>query len=176
MGRSLIVLDLNGAILDAAKKMARDTNNQPLRYLAKTRTKYIYLRPGAISFLEWLLEHFDVGVWTSCIEQNARDIVNAAIPYQLRSRFKFLFHRGHCELVPGPGYKSIKDLRKVWERFSAYGAHNTHAIDDTESKYARQPENLVLLKEWKAGDSEDIELPKLQKRLGHLLPPCHIGH
>ena len=168
---TLIVLDLNGAILDAAKKMARDADNRPLPYLAKTRTKFVYLRPGAIPFLEWLLDHFDVGVWTSCIERNAREIVNAAIPERLWSRFKFVFHRGHCELVPGPGYKSIKDLRQVWTRFSAYGAHNTYAIDDTESKYVRHPENLILLKEWKAGDFQDAELTTLQERLDHLQSP-----
>jgi len=169
--RNLIVLDLNGAILDAAKKMARDANNQPLPYLAKTRTKFVYLRPGAIPFLEWLLGHFDVGVWTSCIERNARDIVNSVIPPRLRSQFKFLFHRGQCELVPGPGYKSIKDLRQVWNRFSAYGPENTYAIDDTESKYVRQPENLILLKEWKADDLHDTALVGLQERLNHFLQP-----
>ena len=168
---TLIVLDLNGAILDAAKKMARDADNRPLPCLAKTRTKFVYLRPGAIPFLEWLLDHFDVGVWTSCIERNAREIVNAAIPERLWSRFKFVFHRGHCELVPGPGYKSIKDLRQVWKRFSDYGAHNTYAIDDTESKYVRHPENLILLKEWKAGDFQDAELTTLQERLDHLQSP-----
>lgn len=172
MSRTLIVLDLNGAILDAAKKMTRDTDNHPLPYFAKTRTKFVYLRPGAIPFLEWLLDHFDVGIWTSCIERNAREIVDVAIPERLRSRFKFLFHRGHCELVPGPGYRSIKDLRQVWKRFSAYSSENTYAIDDTESKYVRQPESLILLKEWKAGDLQDTELTRLRERLDHLQLSC----
>lgn len=171
--RSLIVLDLNGAILDAAKKIARDTSGKPLPYLTKTRTKFVYLRPGAIAFLEWLLEHFDVGIWTSCIERNAREIVNGAIPERLRTQFKFLFHRGQCELVPGPGYKSIKDLRQVWARFSVYGVDNTYAIDDTASKYSRQPDNLVLLKEWKAGNFKDTELTALRERLTYLQ---HVGH
>lgn len=170
MSRSLIVLDLNGAILDAAKKMARDDQGNPLAFLAKTRTKYIYLRPGAHEFLEWLVEHFDVGIWTSCIERNAHDIVNAAIPGSIRSRFKFIYHRGQCELVPGPGYNSIKDLKRVWQAFPQYNASNTWAIDDTQSKYRHQPENLILLKEFKGGDYCDRELIRLQKVLSIKLP------
>ncbi len=168
MSRSLIVLDLNGAILDAAKTLLRDQTGKPLPYLAKTRTKYIYLRPGAIDFLEWLVKNYDVGIWTSCVEHNAYGIVRAAIPKRIRTQFKFVFHRARCELVPGPGYNSIKDLRQVWDNFPAYGPKNTWAIDDTASKYTRQPDNLILLKEFKANAPDaahDRELEKLRKRL-----------
>ena len=100
--------------------------------------------------------------------RNAHDIVNAASPGPIRSQFKFIYHRGQCELVPGPGYNSIKDLKSVWEAFPQYNASNTWAIDDTQSKYRRQPENLILLKEFKGGDYCDRELIRLQEVLSHL--------
>lgn len=162
---TLIVLDLNGAILDAAKKLVRDSTGRPVPPVAKTATKYIYLRPGAIEFLEWLMERFDVGVWTSCVERNAHAIVKAIVPSHLQARIKFIFHRGHCELVPGPGYHSIKDLRQVWRRFPQYSAANTWAIDDTASKYRYQPDNLILLSEFKATDRDDTELERLKREI-----------
>lgn len=171
-GRPLVVLDLNGTLLDAAKRLLREPQGRPLPFLAKTRSKYIYLRPGALGFLKWLLDHFDVGIWTSCIERNAHAIVEAAIPADMRRRFRFVYHRGHCDLVAGPGFPSVKDLTKVWQRFPEYGATNTWAVDDTRSKYQKQPENLVLINEFKADAphaATDKELVRLQQHLTTLL-------
>lgn len=169
MTRGLVVLDLNGAILDAAKVLVRDPNGRPIPYLAKTRSKYIYLRPGAHAFLRWLVDHFDVGIWTSCIERNAHDIVKVAVPHDLQKRLKFVYHRGHCELLPGPGYRTIKDLRRVWKRWPQYGPRNTWAVDDTADKYRYQPENLLTLAEYRATRQDDSELHKLRVRLTPLI-------
>jgi len=174
--RPCIVLDLNGTILQSV--------NRPLHFLlpggttggrvplsARTRTKYVYLRPHAISFLDWLTQRCRVGIWTSCVRHNAQEIVEAVVPPFVRERFEFVLDRSACVKLPGPGFRTIKDLRVVHERFG-WPPDRTWAVDDTDEKFSRQPDRLLRIPEYLAARDpydEDRELLTLARTVSRIV-------
>ena len=79
MGRLLVVLDLNGTLLqrlkcDASLRIARKMN-PALKSDGKIHGRPVVGRPGAKKFLEDLLEIADVAVWTSAQAKNAVPMV-----------------------------------------------------------------------------------------------------
>jgi len=165
--RYLIVLDLNGTLLHTSKHALPDTCGRLMPPFARTSTKVVYLRPGACEFLRWLSARFDVGIWTSCIKKNAEDIVEKVVPHDVRSKLKFVLSRDHCEKIPGAGFKTIKDLNVVWGM--GFGTPTTTiAVDDTETKFSRQPEMLLPIKQYIANApfaSSDRELEVLKQTI-----------
>lgn len=164
--RFLVVLDLNGTLLHSA---VRPLSAPERAYDVQARKKFLYFRPGLKEFLQRLYAMADVGVWTSAIRANADAIVDAVwtaceLPPPL-----FVMSREQCELVPGPGYRSIKDLRMIWRSFPAYSQHNTIILDDTDSKVQRQPQNLLRVPEYNCTEEDSVllhtVLPSLQQRI-----------
>lgn len=79
MGRLLVVLDLNGTLLqrlkcDASLRIARKMNPS-LKSDAKIHGRPVVNRPGARKFLEDLMEIADVAIWTSAQAKNAVPMV-----------------------------------------------------------------------------------------------------
>jgi len=142
------VLDLNGTIVQSSnRRLCYRGTTKPIPVHVRTRTKYVYLRPDAIWFLDWLTKQYDVGIWTSCIEHNAREIVEGVIPPHIRARLKFVLDRSSCIEVPGPGYRTIKDLQVVYDRYG-WDPEATYAIDDTHDKFIRQPSRVISVPEY----------------------------
>ena len=128
----LVVLDLNGTILDSTHKRRAGVDQD-----AMARKKYVYFRPYMHEFLAYLFTHedIDVAVWTSNIRANAEAIVQCAFqPYQVQ-QLKFIMSRSDCEL--GPNYSSFKHVNKIPERLPDSTYDQILIIDDsvaTESK------------------------------------------
>jgi hypothetical protein len=125
--KMLIVLDLNGTILDSTHNMRKGV--QPH---ANARKKYVYFRPHMKEFLVALFNHpnIEVGIWTSNIAANAQAVVETAFTAEQIEKLAFIMSREDCRL--GPNYSSFKDMEKVYQR--GYLPGNVMIVDDSEDK------------------------------------------
>jgi hypothetical protein len=74
--RHLLVVDLNGLLVDrrmSAYTAPDGTRRAPDAQFGKF---FIYNRPHMVEFVEWALEHFTVGVWSSAQSHNAKTLVH----------------------------------------------------------------------------------------------------
>lgn len=154
----LVIFDINSTVADTTFKRRPGCQED-----FKVRSKYVYKRPHLDELLDYLYDRgHQVGVWTSCISQNAKGIVDVLFEGR---RLEFVLSRDSCDLVPGPGYKTVKDLRKVWSMKNEreWGPENTVIIEDSPDKISLQPRNLMLVSEYLAcGGEEDRELLRIK--------------
>ena len=144
--KRLLILDLNGTILDRDEKAWAESN---YRYLCKVNRHYIFKRPFLDEFLNEAFQHYSVGVWSSASEVNTKAMVDAI--FQGKPKLEFVLDRKYCTLDSRSGarsYDTIKDLRKIWESrehnpHDTWGARNTVILDDTPSKTAYNIYNAV---------------------------------
>jgi RNA polymerase II subunit A small phosphatase-like protein len=123
----LVVLDLNGTILDSTHHLRKGV--QPH---AKARKKFVYFRPYMSEFLSFLFTcpDIEVGIWTSNIAENAHAVVETAFTEEQRSKLAFIMSREDCAL--GPNYTSFKSLAKIEQR--GYSLDEVLIVDDSEAK------------------------------------------
>ncbi len=166
----LVILDLNGTLMDSSHRMIRGAPAHDF----KARYKYVYYRPGMSEFLSYLANEPRVrlAVWTSCARDNARAVVDRVfygVPLE------FCFSREECDELPGPGYRTVKDLRRVWDRFPRWNSKNTVILDDSEEKLALQPDNLIRVPRYEAGSRDGGVLGDLRERVELLLNRVEVG-
>ncbi len=158
----LVILDLNGTLLESTHHKKKEYEHD-----YKARQKYVYYRPGMWKFLKFLSNHprVKLAVWTSCSKENAKAIIEhifdkTGIPLE------FYYSREECIKLPGPGYKTVKDLTCVWNKFPQWNKFNTIMIDDSAEKLQRQPNNLVHVEEFTVEKQKtDTMLSVLEKTL-----------
>lgn len=143
----LVVLDLNGTLMDSSYHALRG----PRRPDCRARYKHVYFRPGMREFLDFLVAEprIRVAIWTSCSADNARAVSDRVF----RDVPEFCYSREECDELPG--FRTIKDLQRVWDRFPEWNEGNTVMVDDSEDKLRRQPGNLLLVPEYKVRDDDD---------------------
>lgn len=159
----LVILDINGTLADSTFKKREGCKED-----YRLRSKYIYKRPHLDTFLDYLfsLEDCQVGVWTSCVKENAKAIVDVLFK---DCKLAFVLSRDSCDPVPGPGFKTVKDLRKVWKIHpDLWGPHNTIILEDSPDKIALQPENLFLITEYLANAPDGKDDRELLRVIDHL--------
>jgi hypothetical protein len=71
-------------------------------------------------FVPWLLQHFDVGLWSSCTQRNLDPIVQSVFTPEVQAQFMFILDQSACAV---DGYlqteegsqkeRFIKDLQQV---------------------------------------------------------------
>ena len=157
--RKLIILDLNGTILDSSHEPRPGATPD-----GRARFKHVYFRPHMKEFIHYLFANFEaVAVWTSNIEANALALVKLAFGPELIERLLFVFHRDACIL--GPDYSSQKPLELVWKAFPQYDASNTLIVDDSEKKMVSIGTGChIAIPTFRASSQtmkEDYELKKL---------------
>ena len=126
--RLLVVLDLNGVLLDSTHRARAHVKHD-----CKARFKYVYFRPGMKDFLDWLFSmpgQVCVGVWTSNIRPNALVLVGEAFSSEQVERLQFVMSREHCDL--GPRFTSFKNLQKIWDL--GWPADRVVIVDDSVEK------------------------------------------
>jgi len=161
------VLDLNGTLMHVSSKPIPGLEPD-----AQTRSKYIYLRPFAFEFLRTLLmEGHLIGVWTSCVQRNAKEVVAATFPEDIRNSLCFLLSRESCIRLQGRGYRTIKDLNLIWSKHG-WIPEKTFAIDDTEEKFCRQPNKLIKVREFRADRPDWRDDGELRKLLRIIRKSC----
>ena len=129
--RILLILDLNGTILESTFK----PQSRELRPDGQARKKTVYFRPYMHEFIAFALEHFEVAVWTSNIRPNANALVSLAFA-EKADQLRFVFARDECLI--GQNYSSTKPLQRVWAKFKEYNNTNTFIIDDSHDKVLPQ--------------------------------------
>ena len=123
----LVVLDLNGTILDSTHHLRKGVSPH-----AKARRKFVYFRPHMKEFLEFLFSNprIDVAIWTSNIADNAKAVVETAFTPEQQTRLKFIMSREHCKL--GPNYTSFKHMSEIYKQ--GYDPKRVVIIDDSDNK------------------------------------------
>jgi hypothetical protein len=114
----LLVLDLNGVFLERIKQKEKKllllNPYCPSQPDFKVNGQSCYLRPFVDHFLTQIPPEFDVAIWTSMIEKNAKEIARHLFGKD-RKRLQFVWDRQYCSDVrDGKDHSSIKDLNKIW--------------------------------------------------------------
>ena len=172
MATVLLILDINGTLVDSTHQKRKAVNPD-----IRARHKYVYFRPGVREFLSFLAQHPHIryAVWSSSITPNVQPIVShlfADLPPPL-----FVWSREQCLKLPGPGYRTVKDLSQVWSRFPDWDHWNTYLIDDSSEKASAQPGCHIQIAEFKASPRSlktDRALLSLQSRLQTEIPTSSI--
>jgi energy-coupling factor transporter ATP-binding protein EcfA2 len=156
-GRFLLVLDLNGFMIDRRQpKSVRSLAGGRVREhdFATVTGTLVFVRPGLHAFVAWLLERFDVGIWSSATAKNLHPILNQLFGPATLQQFRFVMDQADCVIngmVPSSsgGQKKafIKELKDVWKKVGegpAVDMLTTLLLDDSEYKVARNPVNTAI--------------------------------
>ncbi|KAI3980405.1 hypothetical protein MKX01_003944 [Papaver californicum] len=131
--KKLLVLDLNGLLVDVGKKSC---------------TK----RPYCDDFLKFCFERFHVGVWSSRTKKNVNKVVDFLMG-DLKENLIFCWDQSHCTetgfKVIGHWYKPLilKELKKLWNKHEqnlpwekgTFNESNTLLLDDSPYKALCNP-------------------------------------
>merc|ERR1711907_589772 len=104
---------------------------------------YVYVRPGALEFLEQMQELYEVVVFTASQKVYAEKLLNILDPQRRFIRHRLF--RDSCVLVEGNYLKDLKD---------------TIIVDNSPQAFAFQLSNGVPIESW-FDDQHDRELLKL---------------
>ena len=163
----LLVLDLNGTLLDKSRK---GQGFQPRPYLNK--------------FLKYCLRNHRVMIWSSARPVNVRKICNKIFTDADRKQLVELWDRDKLDLSPADYQEKVqvyKRLDKVWEDETVQKSHpayekrkrwnqeNTILIDDNILKASAQPDNLIEIPEFEKGqidqERKDLVLARIVEYL-----------
>ena len=157
----LFILDLNGTLLE--------TRREPIPYVihnGMARVKYIYHRPYLMEFMEFLLNNFHVGIWTSNIAENAMAIVKSVFTDEQLKRLKFVCAREQCTLLKSDDPRSIKDLDKIWERLPHFKGHTTIIDNEREKLYPHHLNCLMQVSEYDPSEApQDHTLKTMEDQI-----------
>jgi hypothetical protein len=138
----LIILDLNGTLVHRNK-----------------RTTSIKSRPHVKEFLNLILEHHYVMIWSSAKPENVNKMVTTFLDPPQRELLVLEWARDNLGLTKAQMNEKVqvyKQLSWVWNSPAAYQKYpncrwnqsNTVLIDDSILKASAEPFNLVQVPEW----------------------------
>ncbi|XP_076944271.1 uncharacterized protein LOC143614836 [Bidens hawaiensis] len=121
----------------------------------------IYKRPFCREFLKFCFESFEVGIWSSAMEQNIDEVLTNLVG-ELKNKLLFTWDQGQCTetgfMCPDNKKKPLflKELRHIWKkkyisgawRDGNYSACNTLLISD-------HPNTLISLANYDPENKED---------------------
>jgi hypothetical protein len=116
----------------------------------KIGKKHVHVREGTASLMRRLAAsgRFAIAVWSSAMPANVDAMVDGSIPADVPIAFKL--DRTHCVAAPkhGKSHATLKDLNTIWRNESLnpqrkWNERNTVLIDDSPSKAARTPSNVL---------------------------------
>jgi hypothetical protein len=121
---------------------------------ARVGSFYVYERPHMREFIEWVHEHFEVGIWSSATERNTKKLVEYVWGEHLH-KVAFIWGQERCSnigVAPSSTQKHpmfLKELRHVWKMkkntgLSRFNLTNTLLIDDSPYKAIRNPKFTAI--------------------------------
>jgi RNA polymerase II subunit A small phosphatase-like protein len=151
--RLLVILDLDETLVYAADKpLARAPAFAVGPYA-------IYKRPHLDAFLEELLQHYGVAIWTASGRDYATGVVSKIVPWH--GELAFLWTAIRCTRHfdhETRDHNTIKKLRKV--RAQGFDLGRVLVVDDSPEKHVKNYGNLIHIQPF-VGDESDDELPRL---------------
>ena len=158
--RKTLVLDLDETLVHSSleNELPQDPMGEQLTYdftfpvhLGEERYDvYVYVRPGAVEFLEKMQELYEVVVFTASQKMYAEKLLNILDPQRRYIRHRLF--RDSCVLVEG---NYLKDLSIIGRDLK-----DTIIVDNSPQAFAFQLSNGVPIESW-FDDQEDQELLKL---------------
>ncbi|KAI9344117.1 HAD-like domain-containing protein, partial [Pilaira anomala] len=124
--RQSLILDLNGTLC------------------SRSSLTTFTARPHAKKFFDYVFTNFTVMVWSSAQSYSVRNMCKMFEPYKPQ----IVWDRSHLGLAPADfnsNVETVKDLEKVWKKLSDFNPTNTIVLDDSASKLALQPYNLIKM-------------------------------
>ncbi|GAB2296923.1 hypothetical protein Dimus_031025 [Dionaea muscipula] len=150
--KKLLILDINGLLADIVYPA-------PKGYKADTKIagRAIFKRPSCSDFLQFCLERFDVGIWSS----RSKKIVDRVVEYLLgdmKHHLVFCWDLSHCTESKFRSLENqhktlvFKELRKIWEKYDPdlpwekgdYDESNTLLLDDSPYKALLNPLHTAI--------------------------------
>lgn len=175
-----VILDLDATIISSLEP---NQIVEGLKFHVMTETQKgkvvpvfnVYERPYLQEFLDFLFEHFRVGVWTAATKDYGSFIVEKIIlqgkPERKLAFYLFDYHCDYAESIYGKDI--LKNLNLIWKMFPSFTPQNTIILDDNDEVYSKQICNAYPIIPFEADQPEaaaDSELYKLQLQLKRVVP------
>jgi hypothetical protein len=182
----LIILDLNGLLL--YRRMAKDAASgpQPPRPFDKRAGAFqVWLRPHAVSFLDFLLSRFHVAIWSSAQIQNILPLLKLLRPHDGDAQLAFVWSQQECtdtgESHPENVHRPLfcKETAKVFEdpqHAGLFTPSRTLLIDDDAYKAERNLPNTCISPLPYAGETEEEDCQPGGAQRGGLGPKAELRH
>ncbi|XP_057739779.1 uncharacterized protein LOC130956829 [Arachis stenosperma] len=154
----LLILDMNGLLADFVKKVPQGSKSPDFKiYGGRKGSIKVFKRPFCDEFIQFCLDRFHVGVWSSRKKKNLGRAVNQIFG-ESASKLLFQWDRSHCTKTGSctleDKFKPIvfKELRKLWEKVDAslpwkkgeFNESNTLLLDDSPYKALLNPRNTAI--------------------------------
>ena len=166
MSNKLVILDINGLLCCKELHIDKSPNKRSMKKTTDCidlRKMRIYIRPGAVDFINNLMKNYRVGFWSSTTEWNAKQIIQAL---DLNAKkFAFTWYRDRTKLDPDylkntkvKKHDTVKNMQDIFDcptinESRRYGWRNTVLIDDSKSKTRFNPViNLINVSEYELKD------------------------
>lgn len=166
----LIISDLNGTMLFREDKL-----NQPKKFVP---------RPHALTFINYMMNNFWFGFWSSARPQNVNGMVDQLVHADRKKELVTAWNRSHFGLSEEDYAKRTmcyKRLSLLWNDPEVAKTHpdyanggrwsqtNTVLIDDTYEKARSEPHNLIQVPEFRnERNIEDLALMQVHDYINWL--------
>lgn len=183
-GRPFACFDLDGTLLDTARKGIRSGKPSFLYSPSSTKVYETRLRPSLINFLSTLRKNFDFAVFTAAPQIYAEAMINGIDKFVpgFKKDLRCVFTQNNTTIIAKIGL--IKDLYLVSQYCDVPLCH-CFIVDDTLSTYYLNPSQALPIPSYQ-GSKDDNCLEKLLQFLvtvnlqqdlsldvsGYFLAPC----
>jgi hypothetical protein len=158
----LCVFDIDGVLVH--RNAARSIDDRKADYRAGF--KYAYHRPFLNTLLKFIKENqgsIRVAFWTASEKHNAMKLIDGLNLKAMNINPMFIWSREECDTLPGPGYKAVKPVQKIYQAYPQYNPQNLIMFDDSPLKLNRIPNGVLVdtyipSKEIDAADSELLKI------------------
>lgn len=150
--KKLLILDLNGLLAD----INEDYHNAHMAD-AKVRRKLVFRRPYCADFLNFCIQNFELGIWSSRKRKNVDSVVDILMR-DLKTYLLFSWDRSKCTFTGRKTLENmhkpivLKELRKLWNKEEPglpwdegdFSPSNTLLVDDSPYKALRNPPHTAI--------------------------------
>lgn len=157
-----VFLDLDNTIINGLEEEEREKlplafQNQFDHHDLSAYGMRIFGRPHLQEFLDFLMENFNVNVFTAAEPEYAMFIVNNFILNKPGRKINYAFFRYHVDIAL-KRYDGMKDLRLLWNVFALPNVHpcNTLLVDDLDDVYDANPDNTIRVRSFDVATRDGI--------------------
>lgn len=172
-GKLLLLIDINGTMCQRLNTRVNGDTAHDFRY----KKYFVYRRPFIDELFDFLQDNsnFDVYVYTSMMDHNAKGMVQRLLPSRLHYLEKILDQSLNKPDVDAEyPNEFMRDLYKVWEELPAYSHLNTILVDNDEQKCREFKSNSIIIPNF-IDDNLDRHPDSTLKKLIRFLK-CLVAH